>query len=572
MNTEIKSSNLRMKSYGALLLLLLTFNSSLFTAAADAASTNHTVIQFYRGLEANRTNTALQIGEPLFTTDGKKLFMGDGVTNGGIGVAMDTDVSAASSNVIATITVWVNDRGFITGITSNMVAAVFGTPMYPSAFTSNSIVGLIGQPFYASQFAGQFNSLFTSNSIVGLIGQPFYASQLPAMVTGVVAGANVSVGVTNGVLYVSATGGGGGGGDVFQSGTNDFTGPVTFANSVLLKNGQPIATLSDIYEIAFGSLANLRPTNTALPTITGSITNGATVTVSYGTFYSIRESNYQTNQCWVWVDDSYTNGAGYYVSIGTNSPVVLSGVTTNSVLYVGAAMTNLFGMGSAVSIGYTVTNAVAGGVPETPSAATHVERFLSTDNGYWICRVLMPAMPAGGAAMYAYFLADETVSEPSVTPEENYNWTGISLTNLAFSVKVRATNDYGNSSWSTTTELTAPAAIGANVRIASYNEALFDTSLGETSAETAWAGDGFAIEGTVCWWSGGGVYSINGATGGPHYFDQNLNKLEIHYVNATTGDQILWIGYRTNGGLGAYTRSGGESSTPPTLTIEEYTP
>lgn len=47
-----------------------------------------TNIQFWRGLEADRLSVTPDSGEPLFTTDEKKLYIGDGVTPGG--VAVDT--------------------------------------------------------------------------------------------------------------------------------------------------------------------------------------------------------------------------------------------------------------------------------------------------------------------------------------------------------------------------------------------------------------------------------------------------------------------------------------------------
>lgn len=42
------------------------------------------IIRVRRGLEANRTSYTPQVGEPTFTTDTKKLYIGDGVTPGGI--------------------------------------------------------------------------------------------------------------------------------------------------------------------------------------------------------------------------------------------------------------------------------------------------------------------------------------------------------------------------------------------------------------------------------------------------------------------------------------------------------
>ena len=46
------------------------------------------IIRVRRGLEANRTSYTPQVGEPTFTTDTKELYIGDGVTPGGILVDM----------------------------------------------------------------------------------------------------------------------------------------------------------------------------------------------------------------------------------------------------------------------------------------------------------------------------------------------------------------------------------------------------------------------------------------------------------------------------------------------------
>jgi hypothetical protein len=41
-------------------------------------------IQIRRGVEAQRASIVPDVGEPLFTTDGKQLFIGDGATAGGL--------------------------------------------------------------------------------------------------------------------------------------------------------------------------------------------------------------------------------------------------------------------------------------------------------------------------------------------------------------------------------------------------------------------------------------------------------------------------------------------------------
>ena len=56
-------------------------------------------IKFRRGLNADRTSITPESGEPIWTTDTKKLYMGDGSTAGGILVAGAGDVTGPSSSV-----------------------------------------------------------------------------------------------------------------------------------------------------------------------------------------------------------------------------------------------------------------------------------------------------------------------------------------------------------------------------------------------------------------------------------------------------------------------------------------
>lgn len=154
---------------------------------------------------------------------------------------------------------------------------------------------------------------------------------------------------------------------------NGFTGQVTLvigAGLLVTTNGHTITittngmggtsgpTLFDVYEATFGSLNNLRPTNTVPPSISGDVTNGATVTLSFGTFYSIKPSSVVTNQCGVWVDDG-TNG--FWGQRGTSTGFSTVGLNTGFVLYACSAVSNQFGWGSAVSAGITITNATVGG-------------------------------------------------------------------------------------------------------------------------------------------------------------------------------------------------------------------
>jgi len=53
-----------------------------------------TKIRLLRGLESNRTLVVPAVGEPLYTTDTHKLYMGDGVTPGGVLIVSNTDLSS----------------------------------------------------------------------------------------------------------------------------------------------------------------------------------------------------------------------------------------------------------------------------------------------------------------------------------------------------------------------------------------------------------------------------------------------------------------------------------------------
>lgn len=55
-------------------------------------------LQIRRGLEADRTSITPAAGEPLFTTDTKNLYIGDGTTAGGVLVASDLDLVAQIVN------------------------------------------------------------------------------------------------------------------------------------------------------------------------------------------------------------------------------------------------------------------------------------------------------------------------------------------------------------------------------------------------------------------------------------------------------------------------------------------
>ncbi|MFZ2643474.1 MAG: hypothetical protein WA117_20955 [Verrucomicrobiia bacterium] len=76
------------------LILSLAVAASAF--AADSNSYNR--ITFRRGTEAQRPTVTFSNAEPAWVTDSKRLYIGDGVTAGGIPVAMAADLNAIVTN------------------------------------------------------------------------------------------------------------------------------------------------------------------------------------------------------------------------------------------------------------------------------------------------------------------------------------------------------------------------------------------------------------------------------------------------------------------------------------------
>ncbi len=61
-------------------------------------------IQLKRGLESNRSGVTPALGEPIYTTDERKLYIGDGVTAGGNLLAIPYDISAEAFGSLGTQT------------------------------------------------------------------------------------------------------------------------------------------------------------------------------------------------------------------------------------------------------------------------------------------------------------------------------------------------------------------------------------------------------------------------------------------------------------------------------------
>jgi len=121
-------------------------------------------IRFKRGLEANRQGIIPTDGEPVFTTDGKKLYVGDGATPGGVpveagGVAPVQSVAGKTGAV----TLDKADVGLDNvDNTSDAIKNSASATLTNKFFGDNNIVG--------SQLRGG-GGLFVNNSVLGMGGQ-----------------------------------------------------------------------------------------------------------------------------------------------------------------------------------------------------------------------------------------------------------------------------------------------------------------------------------------------------------------------------------------------------------------
>lgn len=88
-------------------------------------------IRFRKGLEANRVSTTFAVAEPVWTTDTKEFFIGDGSTPGGIKISGSGDLLSAL----------INSEGFISG-TTTLDSSAFGKMFLCTGTTSDYTITL----------------------------------------------------------------------------------------------------------------------------------------------------------------------------------------------------------------------------------------------------------------------------------------------------------------------------------------------------------------------------------------------------------------------------------------------
>jgi len=109
-----------------------------------------TKILFRRGLDSSRQTVTLQQGEPGYSLDTKRLFVGDGITPGGtpVGVVNYGSVAALSgSYVYSSVQTNLSPTAFITLSTANIGDIVYDqttTSVYSvSSITNNGITNFV---------------------------------------------------------------------------------------------------------------------------------------------------------------------------------------------------------------------------------------------------------------------------------------------------------------------------------------------------------------------------------------------------------------------------------------------
>ena len=116
-------------------------------------------LRLRRGTDSTRTSITPVQGEPIYTTDTKKLYIGDGTTAGGVEIG-GTTVSNASDNRIIT------SDGTSTGLSAETNLSFDGSRLtVTGSVIANSLTGsLQGTATSASYVFNAVSSSFATNS------------------------------------------------------------------------------------------------------------------------------------------------------------------------------------------------------------------------------------------------------------------------------------------------------------------------------------------------------------------------------------------------------------------------
>ncbi len=362
------------RAYSAFLLRVLCVSAVTFDATAQV-TTNR--IQFRRGLDAERVANVFAAGEPAWSTDTQKLWLGDDATPGGLGVTMDSDLAWATNAAWNTTTNWIVGQLYVTASVTNGLAS--------TGFVT-------GQGYVTASVTNGLASLGRVDAATNAVTQWTRGTFIPIGSNFIFAGSGVSVAQTNGNFYIGASGG---------------------------------VTLDQVWNAIGGSMTVFRPVNSVLPAISGSVNTGQTVSVSYGTWTSISSlaTAADTNRSGVWVDDMAGGGA-WGVLGGATSFTITNGIAAGQVLFVIATWTNIVGVTSAVSTEYVVATDSPPATPDAPVFETPSDNMDGTFNVV----IDIPSLPAGATSMSLQVSPDGGTSWPDqggVTPGGTHLWVGV---------------------------------------------------------------------------------------------------------------------------------------------------
>jgi hypothetical protein len=126
-------------------------------------------LQIRRGSDAERQNTVFLIGEPVWTNDTHKLYIGDGSTHGGIPVNFDeyTDVTVSNKLRVGTETSYLEvQKTFIVGVHNGTQQMLFGPNVGFQMNDDGATFSVAG----GGTFGGNLGALSVGASLIEVTG------------------------------------------------------------------------------------------------------------------------------------------------------------------------------------------------------------------------------------------------------------------------------------------------------------------------------------------------------------------------------------------------------------------